>query len=528
MWPFFKDISQTRIIYQVNERFKKDKILIELNVDGICNGLVYLALEYFLSNQNKQFFKDIERLLDFKDYNKALELITHLLILYRPNNYYLDLSQSQSYKLLKSSAMPTFNFGAVLRNEQWVTFFKKLNLQENEMALIGSTDHIVCLRRKGSEYLMYDPNEESGEVPCKEGPILVNALNQAFGFDSMMALTIQVFQTQDKQINSREKKYFYTSFNSELCISLNDSIYDSFKLSIRLNDPDCLQYFIDKINIDTLNIAIAFNADLIVIALLNNYRGKLNLDYGLIRTILYNCLSVGNQKIFNDLLKYKEFYKIFTSELLVNESYCLLKIAILGENPALFQQILDLCASGRLDLNIRGIDGLSFGTHLFISALKNKTYQIMNSLKKYYQEHELYLSELDKESLVIAAIETNDPDILAQIIAFTKPKNLSHLRLDIFAVYELSPQLIEELKQQGLSLTDWQEYFLQIKEAALFPIFIFVIMSIMYIYRCLHNQVSQPMKSIYFETIPVDRGKEITDLFNQTPVRSYLDIEKRS
>ena len=44
----------------------------------------------------------------------------------------------------------------------------------------------------------------------------------------------------------------------------------------------------------------------------------------------------------------------------------------------------------------------------------------------------------------------------------------------------------------------------------------------MYIYRCLHNQVSQPMKSIYFETIPVDRGKEITYLFNQVQTLENL------
>ncbi len=510
MFNFFKDISQGRLIGRVNKHLKKSKISLELNAAGICNGLVFLAIEYFLMNKKDEFFKDLEKLIQKPD--EALAMIARLMIFYNPEDFFLDFSQKQSYQLFSTSKKdepikPSFVFGAVMTDSKWISFFKELNLREDEIVAITSFNHIVYITRKGKEYELYDPNQRLGVITKESEKSLVSALQEALLFGKIMGMSIQVFQQGDGPKPLRDKTSFHKLVDNQLGTKFNDKSYDSFDLSIFIDDPDYLAYCPEKITVDTLKRAIVFKSDKIVDKLLTTYVYNYDLNECFVKEIIYFSLLCGSYKIFNDLLKKKEFKTIMDK--MEGESIVLLTSAISGQHPELFDQVLDLCKDTvSKDLTLLANNGLRRATNLLIHALNNKQHQITSSLIKFYKDNQIDFDDYNRERLLIAALRTNDLTNLVKIIESYPPKNFQRLRLDIFAVYELSPELIHELKLKGVSLTFWQECCLQSKDSTFLSIIFCLAMYLMYAYRWVQNRLKQPMKSIYFENPPIDPSEE--------------------
>lgn len=499
MCPLF--ISQVRIIRQTNKHLKKINQTIQLNKDGICNGLVYLFLEYFLLNQKEKFFKDLELLIEFKNPDEALALIMRLLTLFRPEVFSLDFSQSQSYELLHPASTPTFKFAAVMSDEKWDLFFQKFNLQQNEMIILGSIDHVVNLRRENSDYVLYDPNALEGEIHYKNILALINALKKVFPYHSLLGLRLQVFNNGLGTKHVRDKKELYDLINSKSKIMVKNMSHDSLSLSVQINDPDCLFQLSDQINFDTLYLAVIYKSDLIVNDLLTNYKDKLQLNDELIKKIIYKSLVTGSQKIFNALLKHPEFLQVIQSNK-QNDSIILVNTTIAGKNLALFTQVLDMCAA---QPNFREkLNQLYIARWLLSEALKSKQHQITKKLINFLTIHQISLTEFDKEYLMLQAIASNSLENLKIIMKFAQPENLGRLKVDVFAVYETHPELIQELKQKGVSLTFWQEFCLQNKDSGLLSIIITITMFFMYLYLWACHLINEPRKHIYFENASVD------------------------
>lgn len=516
---FFKDISQKKLINTVNKGLKQIDIPLELNATGICNGLVFLAIEYFLLNQKEKFFEDLEKLIEFKDPHQALPMILRLMILFRPQDFSLDLTQLQSYQLIKHSETPikpTFVFGAVMTQKNWIAFFNQLNLQEDEMVLVSSPQHVVYLMRKGVQYQLYDPNEEAGEKNCKSLKSLINALSEALNLGDVMGLDVQVFQKVGPQIHLKDSKSFYDLVVPDLTLQLEGKSYNSLELALRLNDPFCLEYFKNDINEKTLKMAVLYKADAIVEALVTSYEVEIELNDSLMKEAICWSLVYGSYKIFNDLIKKEKFSSVLTLD---SQSFVFIGHAIFGEHPELFEQVLRICTQGlykkslMFDLKFRKKDGKSIATDLLINAVGKPQHQITVSLIKFYQDNGISFNEFEKQCLLIAAIQSNDLVNLLKIIESYPPENFSNLRLNILNMYEMCPELINELKAKGVLLSFWQECCLQSKDSIFLSIVFCVAMYFMYAYRWVCDLTRHPMKSIYFEELP--KVSEEIDIFKQ-------------
>lgn len=118
----FKDCSQLHLIQNANYILKKNKSPLFLDPEGICNGLVFLAIEYFLLNKKNEFFENLNQLSHFDDPFFFYLMITRLLILFHPKIYSFDKTQNNAYELLDVDIQCTFRFGMVMSKKIGISF----------------------------------------------------------------------------------------------------------------------------------------------------------------------------------------------------------------------------------------------------------------------------------------------------------------------------------------------------------------------------------------------------------------------
>ncbi len=191
-----KDISQVQLIGCLNRRLKNED-LYALYSEGICNGLVFLAIEYFLLNKKDEFFKDLYHIIQLDDVSSFYLMLTRLLILFIPKQFSLDLTQFDAYQLLNPKPICHFRFGMVMTKKNWVKFFNQIHLRENEVMRIASINHVVMITKKDNQYYLYDPNNSAGEIQYSNAFGVVSGLSWSFDsyplLTNKLAMTVHIF-----------------------------------------------------------------------------------------------------------------------------------------------------------------------------------------------------------------------------------------------------------------------------------------------------------------------------------------------
>lgn len=482
-----KDISQYRII-QKSRHFFGDNYC---NVaEGMCNGLVFLAIEYFLLNKKDEFFKDLYQFIQLDDVSSFYLMLTRLLILFIPKQFSLDLTQDNAYQLLNPKPICQFSFGMVMSKKNWVKFFNQVNLRENEVMRVASINHVVMITKKNNQYYLYDPNCSEGEMQYSNASGVVNGLSWSFDsyplLTNKLAMTVNIFTSARELEIKRDVDKFYKTFIDEKTskVLFKQKEYDSLIMSIMANQPDCLEIFKDNISEDTLSWAIVYGADLIVDQLLLNWKF---LEAEMLQKNLSLALLCGQFKIFNGLLKNDEFHHQFIQTLVPYFKKILIENAIQGGNVDLFRQIMTVCHAdktpGQLlvhDLKFRGSSDYSRATLLVKKAIESPQIEILTELLKYLTEQGIRFNQSEIKHLTLVAIENNYLTALMKILETSDAKQLSQLSLSIEMIYSCSKPMIAFLKEKGAHLNPWQEYCLKVKDSAVLSFVLYI-----YIYSLL-------------------------------------------
>ncbi|KTD20317.1 hypothetical protein [Legionella londiniensis] len=186
--------EQGAIIDGINRQYKRDRFPAELklNDEGVCRGLSTVYAYYALQNKEDDFKKILEIIASGNFENGGLSkeeiylFAQRVLIAQSPQKYALHLSQPTSMETLHINHKPlrsSFNFALAASDQSWAKIIKEINLQSNEVMLLGSTDHAAAVRRKNNGYIVYDPNYESSFKYFNDEKALIRELHgNVFGY----------------------------------------------------------------------------------------------------------------------------------------------------------------------------------------------------------------------------------------------------------------------------------------------------------------------------------------------------------
>lgn len=180
------DIRQRRIIDNLNDYFKWHNLPVEMNKTGICNGLASVYAKFALKGETEQFYKMLQYISgetpSLLDQEKVNQFAQDILLSYVPEFFNKKLNQLNSIESLSINHKPlssSFDLAITTNDQQWAKIMETMDLQEGEVMLVRSIDHVVSVSRKDRKYIIYDPNYSTGFREFDNEQQLVQELHQA-------------------------------------------------------------------------------------------------------------------------------------------------------------------------------------------------------------------------------------------------------------------------------------------------------------------------------------------------------------
>ena len=183
---------QSTIIENLNAYFQWHNLPIAMNKSGICNGLASVYVKYALQGLEEKFLQILQCIAD--ETSPALlpkeevnQFVREVLLSFHPEIFDKKLSQRNSIEALSINHLQlkdSFNLALTASNNHWEAVLQTIDLQEDEVMLLKSINHTVSVSKKGNQYIIYDPNYESGvKTFSNEKELLLELHQPVFRYD---------------------------------------------------------------------------------------------------------------------------------------------------------------------------------------------------------------------------------------------------------------------------------------------------------------------------------------------------------
>lgn len=201
------DIHQDIVIDRINHYLKYNNLPIELDNNGICNGLAFMHVKYVLEGREDFFMSILQAIagdggLHQIEENELNLFIVETLIAFFPQQYEQRLRQSTGIETLKVNGKflkSAFDFALVSTDEHWADVLTTLALKKNEVVQITSCDHAASFYKTDWGYRLYDPNYSSGYKDYSSERELITELHKhvfCYG-KSLLGMTLHVIRHPD-------------------------------------------------------------------------------------------------------------------------------------------------------------------------------------------------------------------------------------------------------------------------------------------------------------------------------------------
>ncbi len=470
-------VSQDRLIKKLNQYFTSQNLPLKCDEEGICNGLAYVYSQYVLMGSEEKFHRLLEAIAGDK-VDELLEpaelelFITHVLLSFMPEQYNKELNQAKSI-LAFGESETVFELGMVLKDKEWASVFKDIDLKDDEVMLVNSIDHTIAISRKNGKYIVYDPNYLFGFYPIKSEQALIRELhkNVFAGQGKELGLRVNIVKKKSEvsSLIKRNALNFYQNYiikdNINLTAKINDRTTNNVLLAIECDDKDSIDYLLSlgtQVDDRALGKAIIGNHAKVIPALIENQ----SFENRTINSSIIVAIEHGRLEAFNALMMDHRFKNQFNTVFLNINKPMLIKNAAQGGNLKLLQLIIDEFKKNTTRYHdIKS--AMQKNDHCksaLIAAIDGGSTECIRLLINTLKSYDIEVSNKIKIECFLHALKSNQPYVCTTLLKELPPDDLMHIQMSLSMVEKTNLHILKELKNHGVIFSEKAEAIINKKE----------------------------------------------------------------
>lgn len=453
------NLGQNKVIEKLNHYLKWNNLPVRMNEEGICNGLASVYAKYVLEGKEIKFLEILNHIVNM-DQDPILKdeinlFVYEVVLTLFTEQFDKKLSQANSIRALTINNKPlksSFDFAITTSDNHWVAIFKELNLQENEVMRILGTAHTVSVRRKGTHYIIYDPNYDSAVKEFATEQELITELHyNVFGYHNgyylyggplgMMINVIRHPEHKQSRVFPDKIKMYEQYLTNETvnnkAVSLMGGEFRTLEKAAILLDSQAVNKLIAKGAIDYEHQAAAnavmHNNPQVLSALLQQNR-----DTALFQQLFTLALEHGREEAYEQLLLMKGALPMYSNTAI--------RCAAKGGNPDLLAKVMRYFLdshAGLSDLQAAVLPAIQSGSLKCVRLIVEQLHR--------------YKSPSDTESNMTFLLESIRMNNLAMVAFFIKKipsACLQTLNLSVSVVDKTDLNLLLLLQKKGVVFSE--------------------------------------------------------------------------
>lgn len=533
-------ISQSRIVDNLNKYLEWNNLPVRMRQGGICNALAAMYAQDFLNHQKvdgaseateqPSFRAMLDRIASMKPTSELDSQVDHfaaqVALTFAPQFFDKESSQRDAIEILKvegKSLKSAFEVGLVTSDKNWCTIIKSIALQEDEAMLVGSPRHIITITRKNGEYVVYDPNYDSGVKTFPNEETLMRELHynvfheansklatfadvlgvgkklspvtEVLGKKPTSAMRVQVIRHPSNAEVPREfpdiKELYdrYLTPNEVARFGFHPEI-TNLEMAISHDSKEAVEQlfakgFKDKFPLRSALLAITENKTNVIGPLLEKMP---EIDSRTLNTLFFMAMRSGHKKAFDELLKDPRCRAYYDNRPSINPAD--LFYAAKGGNAELIRQIIELYKAEPRFLSDEHISEIILMPHMGINWTERKWDSILAAIhgeasavrdrsidcvELLLNKAGAYLDEARLVRYLHAAVNTNQPhmvDLLINKIKTTdtisdenKQKIFHAYTMNLGSVERTDISILRALKDCGVPFSKNADYIFDKKES---------------------------------------------------------------
>ncbi|QLZ70540.1 MULTISPECIES: ankyrin repeat domain-containing protein [Legionella] len=458
-------VDQNQVIHRLNQYLKWHNMPVQMNNEGICNGLATMYAKYVLEGKEEQFFKILEQIVK-KSPDSAMEsdinqFVYDVVLTLFPEQFDKELSQVSSIRALTINNKPmksSFDFALTTSDKNWEEIFKTLALQQNEVIRIGGTMHAVSVRKVDNKYVVYDPNYSSGTKEFgSERELIAELHNKVLRYRNGKALgmTLSVIRHPENneprvfpKVSELYDRYLTQENINDEAVSHFGGRFNTLEKAAEFNDADVIQHLLkigakDK-ELRAVRTAVTYNNPDALVALL----GK-NKDSAIFATLFIDALAHGREKIYDKLLDLK-------GALPFNNPVHVIQAAAKGGNPHLLTKVLTYYRGSKLEFD---------DLHKVIpDAIHSGSTACVRMLVEQFVIRKQPLSVEKNMEYLLESIKHNQPHMVGYFIKNIPPEYLKTISMSVSAVEKTDLYVLRQLQAHGVPFSETAKVAIDAKE----------------------------------------------------------------
>lgn len=499
-------IWQGKIINNINAYLEAHRLPIKLNRGGICRGLSILHAKYVLEGREAEF----ERLLELLAGNAKIlrgqgdesdkeifNFLTELFAVHNPredNRHHVTYAESYEQFFIEDKPIQSlYKLGLVATPKAWADIFTQLDLQDDEVMLVGSTRHAISIIKRGDEYKIYDPNNSELYKTFKENELegLMGYLRDTtFRYQDAerLGLSINIISHHEKDLKLRgfpqQSKLCEAHFSKE-----NDAVaykkdgYEETSLifAARVGDLESIKWLLNqnpdkKVIMEAAILTIQYGNPKALSPILKalKQRGFTPADKV---ELLRNAVSFGGIEMLETLLQNPSLQETYQGLLQrMPEEY--LSLSLKGGNPKVIQRVLEGIFQYHEpeDILKRLWAPMKLEEDLFFQAIQSQNHEGLRALCGELKKHssgQALVEGLKKNPKYLAqAIKNNNPEMVRCLLEeFGYDPNspeekalINEISLRLSAIKKTDITLLKALRDYGMEFSTAAHHLIEKKD----------------------------------------------------------------
>lgn len=478
------DLSQNQVIENLNKYLQWHNLPLEMNHDGVCNGLAVIYAKYTLEGKKEEFLDLLKYVAGEKvsqgteEEERVNQFVAQVVFSFQPEKYSNGLNQTRAYETQNINNKPLksdFDLPLVTNDANWGKIFADISLQDDEVMLVRSLNHTISISKKDGKYEVYDPNYEDGPKLFSNESDLVNELHKnVFEYSTPeMGLLVSVITHPEKPARTNFPKVdaIYQQYVSAANVSqkarTEDRTTSTIEMAGYLDNADLVKQLLvlekDKNNIFQAAHTAASNNNPETLKILLP-----ELDKEHTQIIFLTLLQYGRKESFDAFVQTANGKKVFDKFVKDSENAkVIFNSAAKGGSVKLLQQMID-----EFKANSRNVLGRPFSdknvtqtllaknkdnTDAVISAIVGKDSACLRLVLDLVDTVANPLDDRKKLDYLLVAIKKNQP-FMVQILVEKMPSALLQtVSLSLSTIEKTDLGLLKTLQNSGMVFTEKAE-----------------------------------------------------------------------
>lgn len=491
--------DQRIIVRNLNKYLESQDLSFRLETSGVCRGLALVRCKYILEGREDEYYAMLDRISNLKNMSADIE-ITHfandILVAFAPNLFDSSKEQKDAVSNFKIAGKPlktSLKVNMITSDIGWTSTFDAINLQKDEVMLLGSPTHAWSVSRLPDEqgYRLADPNDPQGYVDYQDSTALVGAIHtiaSTYGWQGDLGLDLEIVRHPKASPRSPplpSAKQIYNAFmdlQSQFADKAGLQEWDQLKYLCRSDNTDGIEVLFqtsnpkptDKELIKGLALAVSYNSSKTIKFFLDNpspYLQQVMQTQQTSESFFNAAIKDGKYGSFQALAQHALTHPYYLSMLTQKNATALIHNAATGGSLEILQKLIsDFTQNATPPLPLselaKTIKSKIKGEDAIEAAIGKKgecgtsNTQCISQLLDILQKTNKMPDDLTLQHYLLKAIETNQPHLVKLFCDTIKTLPSKHQEL-LFKSISLTPttarktdySVLKELEKASIDLS---------------------------------------------------------------------------